>query len=69
MVKKVVLSYRVSSKRNTLSTIRAIVNVPQKLLPNPDDLTFVFESNSIYRSQHFFAQYVHSSNRVEHKGH
>lgn len=57
-VKKIVLSYRVSPNRDTLSAIKAIDDVLQKLPSLPDDLSFVVDGNPIYRlAQHFFAQH------------
>jgi len=47
-VKKVVLSYRVSPHRDTLSAIRAIDDVLRKLPSIPDDLSFVVDGNPIY---------------------
>lgn len=57
-VKKIVLSYRVSPKRDTLSAIQAIDDVLRKLASLPDDLSFVVDGNPIYLlAQHFFAQH------------
>ncbi|MEB3752052.1 hypothetical protein EP10_002924 [Geobacillus icigianus] len=57
-VKKIVLSYRVSPNRDTLSAIKAINDVLRKLPSLPDDLSFVVDGNPIDRlAQHFFAQH------------
>ncbi|KMY58105.1 DDE-type integrase/transposase/recombinase, partial [Geobacillus stearothermophilus] len=57
-VKKIVLSYRVSPNRDTLSAIKAIDDVLRKLPSIPDDLSFVVDGNPIYLlAQHFFAQH------------
>ena len=57
-VKKVILSYRVSPNRDTVSAIRAIDDVLQKFKEIPKDLTLVVDGNPIYLlAQHFFAQH------------
>jgi len=57
-VKKVILSYPVSPKRDTLSAIKAIDQVLQKFKEVPEDLTLVVDGNPIYvLAQHFFAQH------------
>lgn len=57
-VKKIILSYRVSPKRDTLSAIKALDDVLSKLNPIPDQLSFVVDGNPIYiLAQHFFAHH------------
>ncbi|MGV3487363.1 MAG: IS6 family transposase [Tuberibacillus sp.] len=57
-VKKVILSYPVSPNRDTVTAIKAIDDVLQKLKDIPEDLTFVVDGNPIYLlAQHFFAQH------------
>lgn len=59
-VKKIILSYRVSPKRDTLSAIKALDDVLTKLKSIPDGLSFVVDGNPIYiLAQHFFAQHGH----------
>ena len=57
-VKKIILSYPVFPKRDTLSAIKALDEVLMKMKSIPDDLTFVVDGNPIYiLAQHFFAQH------------
>ena len=57
-VKKVILSYRVSPNRDTLSAIKAIDDVLQKLKEIPENLNLIVDGNPIYLlAQHFFAQH------------
>ncbi|MCF6094018.1 DDE-type integrase/transposase/recombinase [Microaerobacter geothermalis] len=57
-VKKVILSYPVSPKRDTLAAIKALDQVLQKFNEIPQDLTFVVDGNPIYiLAQHYFAQH------------
>ncbi len=57
-VKKIVLSYRVSPNRDTLSAIRAMDDVLKKLPSIPEALSLVVDGNPIYLlAQHFFAQH------------
>jgi transposase-like protein len=57
-VKKIILSYRVSAKRDTLAAIKAFNDVLLKFKEIPNDLTFVVDGNPIYLlAQHFFAQH------------
>ena len=57
-VKKMILSYPVSPYRDTLSAIKALDQVLQKLKDIPEDLTFVVDGNPIYiLAQHYFAQH------------
>ncbi|MEL4026324.1 DDE-type integrase/transposase/recombinase [Lysinibacillus endophyticus] len=56
--KKVILSYRVSPNRDTLSAIKAIDDVLQKLKEIPENLNLIVDGNPIYLlAQHFFAQH------------
>ena len=56
-VKKIILSYRVSPKRDTLSAIKALDDTLIKIGALPDNLTFVVDGNPIYLlAQHFFAE-------------
>jgi len=56
-VKKIILSYRISPNRDTLSAIKALDDVLKKMDSIPDDLSFVVDGNPIYvLAQHFFAQ-------------
>lgn len=53
-----ILSYPVSPYRDTLSAIKALDQVLQKLKDIPEDLTFVVDGNPIYiLAQHYFAQH------------
>jgi transposase-like protein len=55
--KKIILSYPVSSNRDTLTAIKAIDAVLAKMKEIPEDLTFIVDGNPIYLlAQHFFAQ-------------
>ncbi|AZR74311.1 transposase [Anoxybacter fermentans] len=57
-VKKIILSYRVSPNKDTLSAIKAIDDVLSKLKTIPDNLSFVVDGNPIYfLAQQYFAQY------------
>ena len=57
-LKKIILSYRLSPNRDTLSAIKALDDVLAKLKSLPDDLSFVVDSNPIYLlAQHYFAQH------------
>lgn len=56
-VKKIILSYRISPNRDTLSAIKALDDTLKKMETIPDDLSFVVDGNPIYvLAQHFFAQ-------------
>src|SRR5690625_3787137 len=56
-VKKIILSYRASPKRDTPAAIKAMGDVITKLKEIPKDLTFVVDGNPIYiLAQHYFAQ-------------
>lgn len=56
--KKIILSYRTSPNRDTLSAIHAIDDVLQKLKQVPDNLNLIVDGNPIYLlAQHFFAQH------------
>ena len=56
-VKKIILSYRISPHRDTLSAIKALDDTLKKIDPLPDNLNFVVDGNPIYvLAQHFFAQ-------------
>lgn len=57
-VKKIILSYPVSSNRDTPSAIKAIGDVLIKFKEIPEDLMFVVDGNPIYiLAQHYFAQH------------
>ena len=57
-VKKVILSYPVSPNRDTLTAIKALDEVLQKMKDVPKNLNFVVDGNPIYLlAQHFFAQH------------
>ncbi|MDQ0162460.1 transposase-like protein [Bacillus alveayuensis] len=57
-VKKIILSYPVSSNRDTTSAIRAIDEVLLKMKEIPENLIFVVDGNPIYLlTQHFLAQH------------
>lgn len=57
-LKKIILSYRLSPNRDTLSAIKALDDVLAKLKSLPDDLSFVVDGNPIYLlAQHYFAQH------------
>ena len=57
-VKKIILAYRLSPHRDTLSAIRALDDVLAKLKSLPDDLAFVVDGNPIYLlAQNYFAQH------------
>ncbi|CAM5223742.1 hypothetical protein UACE39S_05209 [Ureibacillus acetophenoni] len=52
--KKVILSYRVSPNRDTLSAIKAIDDVLQKFKKIPEHLNLIVDGNPIYLlAQHF----------------
>lgn len=56
--KKIILSYRTSPNRDTLSAIHAIDDVLQKFKTVPDKLNLIVDGNPIYLlAQHFFAQH------------
>jgi len=56
-VKKIILSYRISPNRDTLSAIKALDDTLKKMKTIPDDLSFVVDGNPIYvLAQHFFSQ-------------
>lgn len=56
--KKVILSYRVSQNRDTLSAIKAIDDVLQKFKEIPQDLNIIVDGNPIYLlAQHYFARH------------
>ena len=55
--KKIILSYRLSPKRDVLAAIKALDDVLTKMQSLPDNLNFVVDGNPIYvLAQHFFAQ-------------
>ncbi|APM41134.1 transposase [Clostridium kluyveri] len=55
-VKKIILSYRVSPNRDTLSAVEALDDVLSKLKDIPKKLNFIVDGNPIYLlAQHFFA--------------
>jgi len=57
-VKKIILSYRLSPQRDTLSAIKALNDVLLKIKTLPDDLAFIVDGNPIYLlAQHYFAQH------------
>ena len=57
-VKKIILSYRLSPHRDTLSAIKALDDVLAKIKTLPDDLAFIVDGNPIYLlAQHYFAQH------------
>lgn len=57
-VKKIILSYPVSPKRDTVSAIKALDEALSKFETLPEDLTFIFDGNPIYLlAQHYFAQH------------
>lgn len=57
-VKKIILSYRLSPHRDTLSAIKALDDVLYKIKNLPDDLAFIVDGNPIYLlAQHYFAQH------------
>lgn len=57
-VKKIILSYRLSPHRDTLSAIKALDDVLAKIKNLPDDLAFIVDGNPIYLlAQHYFAQH------------
>lgn len=57
-VKKIILAYRLSPNRDTLSAIKALDDVLAKIKILPDDLAFIVDGNPIYLlAQHFFAQH------------
>lgn len=54
--KKIILSNRVSTNRDTLSAIKSIDDVLKKLPSIPDNLKFIVDGNPIYLlARHFFA--------------
>lgn len=56
-VKKIILSYRISPNRDTLSAIKALDDTLKKIKNIEQGLTFVVDGNPIYLlAQHFFAQ-------------
>jgi transposase-like protein len=56
--KKIILSYRISPNRDTLSAVKALNDVLVKLKNILDDLTFVVDGNPIYLlAQHYFAKH------------
>lgn len=56
--KKIILSYRISPNRDTLSAVKALNDVLVKLDNIPNDLTFVVDGNPIYLlAHHYFAQH------------
>jgi len=57
-VKKIILSYRVSPHRDTVSAIKAIDDVLTKLKEFPKDLKLITDGNPIYLlAQHFFREH------------
>jgi transposase-like protein/transcription elongation factor Elf1 len=57
-VKKIILSYRLSPQRDTLSAIKALNDVLLKIKTLPNDLAFIVDGNPIYLlAQHYFAQH------------
>lgn len=57
-VKKIILSYHVSPKRDTPSAIIALDDVLSKFKEIPDKLNIIVDGNPIYLlAQHFFAQH------------
>jgi putative transposase len=57
-VKKIILSYRLSPHRDTLSAIKALDDVLAKIKSLPEDLAFIVDGNPIYLlAQHYFAQH------------
>ncbi|GKV67487.1 hypothetical protein NCCP2331_36400 [Sporosarcina sp. NCCP-2331] len=57
-VKKVILSYRTSPNRDTLSAIRALDDMFKKMKSIPENLNIVVDGNPIYLlAQQFFAQH------------
>lgn len=55
-IKKNILAYRVSAKRDTYASIRALDDALSKFEEIPEDLTVVFDGNPTYLlAQHFFA--------------
>ena len=57
-VKKIILSYRVSPHRDTITAIKAIDDVLSKLKEIPSKLNLVTDGNPIYLlAQHFFASH------------
>lgn len=56
--KKIILSYRTSPNRDTLSAIHAIDDVLQKFKQLPEHLNLIVDGNPIYLlAQHYFAQH------------
>ena len=56
--KKIILSYRTSPNRDTLSAIYAIDDVLQKFRKIPENLNLIVDGNPIYLlAQHYFAQH------------
>ncbi len=56
-IKKNILAYPVSAKRDTLAAISALDSALSKFKEIPDDLNLVFDGNPTYLlAQHFFAQ-------------
>jgi len=54
--KKIILSYRVSPNRDTLSAIKALDDVLSKFKTIPEKLRFIVDGNPIYLlAQHFYA--------------
>ncbi len=57
-VKKIILSYPVSAKRDVKAAIYALDAALSKFDKLPEDLTLIFDGNPIYMlAQHYFAQY------------
>jgi transposase-like protein/transcription elongation factor Elf1 len=57
-VKKTIISYPVSPKRDTITAIKALDSALSKFDTIPEDLTLIFDGNPIYLlAQHYFAQY------------
>jgi transposase-like protein/DNA-directed RNA polymerase subunit RPC12/RpoP len=57
-VKKIILSYRVSSKRDTFTAIKAVDDVLAKLKEIPKGLKLITDGNPIYvLAQHFFREH------------
>ncbi len=57
-IKKTIISYPVSPKRDTKTAIKALDSALSKFDVIPEDLTLIFDGNPIYLlAQHFFAQH------------
>jgi len=57
-IKKTIISYPVSPRRDTKTAIKALDSALSKFDSIPEDLTLIFDGNPIYLlAQHFFAQH------------